>query len=641
MAAQLESFYKDLNTAIDQGAFDTAVNYCDKILAIEPTEFEALHCKVLALVHSSKYDVALKVFDANPELKEKLASEYSYCLYRTGSFEALKRVTSAHKSRDAPLGLRYLTAQAAYRLGDYEGATDLYRDIMDAESTDAHDLKANYSAALIASGNAAEALQELTKDQTALKETFELSFNAACALLAAGNMKAAKKQIDTAMKICKESLSADDVPAEEIEDELAIMRVQLAYIEQLEGKTETAMEAYNTVIKSKPSDQTVAAVAANNLIGLKKDKDLFDSFKKMKAVSGEVEQKLLTTQQKVISENRALLLLHMGKLEQCREVLHTLRDQYPDSEMPCLISAALHAKQKKFAKCEDVLKSYIAKHSDSCLRTQLTLAQIQLNESNTRGAIETLKSIDPLQHKPGMVATLVSLFETLNDIEGASKCLNLAVEYWENKSATGKDKKVVEETKKLIMRETAKFKAKYNKHEEALAIYEKLLTMDKKDFTSMAGLVISAGYVDVKKAEKYDHMLPPIAGDPVDAEMLEGKDAPSTRDTWAKTRKRTADPMEVDTEKPAKRKKKKKPRLPKNFDPSVQPDPERWLPRRERTYGKKLKAKKGQLARGPQGATAPDTEKSAAATPAPAAAAPAPEKTKAPPAAKKKRGRKK
>ena len=36
-------------------------------------------------------------------------------------------------------------------------------------------------------------------------------------------------------------------------------------------------------------------------------------------------------------------------------------------------------------------------------------------------------------------------------------------------------------------------------------------------------------------------------------------------------------------------KKKRKPKLPKNFDPARQPDPERWLPRKERTTYRKVK----------------------------------------------------
>ena len=56
------------------------------------------------------------------------------------------------------------------------------------------------------------------------------------------------------------------------------------------------------------------------------------------------------------------------------------------------------------------------------------------------------------------------------------------------------------------------------------------------------------------------------------------------------------------------KKRKRKPRYPKNFDaknPGPMPDPERWLPKRERKgfLNNKRKGKKTNLARGPQGAS--------------------------------------
>lgn len=46
-------------------------------------------------------------------------------------------------------------------------------------------------------------------------------------------------------------------------------------------------------------------------------------------------------------------------------------------------------------------------------------------------------------------------------------------------------------------------------------------------------------------------------------------------------------------------------KLPKNYDPTANPDPERWLPMRERTYyrGRKKGKKKEQVGKGTQGAT--------------------------------------
>merc|ERR1719382_1432029 len=59
-----------------------------------------------------------------------------------------------------------------------------------------------------------------------------------------------------------------------------------------------------------------------------------------------------------------------------------------------------------------------------------------------------------------------------------------------------------------------------------------------------------------------------------------------------------------------RRRKKKKPRYPKGFDPEnpgPPPDPERWLPKRERTeFKKKMKKRDRVLLRGPQGAMPAD-----------------------------------
>ncbi|KAI6192365.1 Signal recognition particle subunit SRP72 [Aphelenchoides bicaudatus] len=59
-------------------------------------------------------------------------------------------------------------------------------------------------------------------------------------------------------------------------------------------------------------------------------------------------------------------------------------------------------------------------------------------------------------------------------------------------------------------------------------------------------------------------------------------------------------------------KRKRKPRLPKNYDPNVKPDEERWLPRQERTaYKKKLnkKYKDRNVGRGTQGTSSANAEK--------------------------------
>merc|ERR1712154_459375 len=56
-----------------------------------------------------------------------------------------------------------------------------------------------------------------------------------------------------------------------------------------------------------------------------------------------------------------------------------------------------------------------------------------------------------------------------------------------------------------------------------------------------------------------------------------------------------------------KKRKKKKGRLPKNYNPDADPDPERWLPRWERSTFKHKKVKRGinTIGKGTQGSSAP------------------------------------
>ena len=51
------------------------------------------------------------------------------------------------------------------------------------------------------------------------------------------------------------------------------------------------------------------------------------------------------------------------------------------------------------------------------------------------------------------------------------------------------------------------------------------------------------------------------------------------------------------------KRRKRKGRLPKNYDPNVPPDPERWLPRHERTgYRRKKDRRNKDIGKGTQGA---------------------------------------
>ena len=182
----------------------------------------------------------------------------------------------------------------------------------------------------------------------------------------------------------------------------------------------------------------------------------------------------------------------------------------------------------------------------------------------------------------------------------------------------------------ILMPEAAPFKLRHGQEEEASRLYEEIVKKHKST-DALVGLVTTLARVNVEKAETYEKQLKQLPGlIAVDVDNLE-------KTSGAKPMEgATASAMqeEVKSKEKAKRKRKRKPKYLKGFDlanPGPPPDPERWLPRRERSsYRPKRKDKRAAQIRGSQGAvtkqekqeTAPSTSKSNQATTKSAAADP-------------------
>jgi signal recognition particle subunit SRP72 len=92
--------------------------------------------------------------------------------------------------------------------------------------------------------------------------------------------------------LCRKTLEEDDLTEEEMESELAVIRVQLAYCLQLAKREKEALALYNTVLKNRPDDPALVAVACNNVVAINRDQNVFDSKKKMKSVPSGVPSAL-------------------------------------------------------------------------------------------------------------------------------------------------------------------------------------------------------------------------------------------------------------------------------------------------------------------------------------------------------------
>lgn len=125
--------------------------------------------------------------------------------------------------------------------------------------------------------------------------------------------------------MCKEGLEEDGVSEEEIENELGVIRVQLGYCLQLQGREKEAQALYTAALKTKPDDIALVAVASNNLVCLNKDQNVFDSKKRMKSATHEsLEHKLTSKQRRNIAYNQCLLAFYTDQVSPLYNTIYSL-----------------------------------------------------------------------------------------------------------------------------------------------------------------------------------------------------------------------------------------------------------------------------------------------------------------------------
>lgn len=614
--------FDDLFTSLDKhikaSDYKQIIKVADEILGVAPAEVDALHCKVVALIQSDQVDEALSLIQSSHQLPIDFSFHKSYCLYRRNR---LDEALEALKGQERNSNVLQLEAQILYRQGAVDSCISSYEKLIQKFKVDSIELKTNIIAAFITGGRSADTSSLMASMKVTPNSSFEMAYNAACALIEKSNFAEAQELLLLARRIGQEMLIEEGYTEEEIENELAPISVQLAYVQQALGNDGDAMTAYNNILKQKLADAPSIAVATNNLIALKGAKDVFDGLKKFDKLidkSGGVqglqladslEYKLSARQKEAIYCNRALLLLNANKLDQARELILTLINMFPDSVTPTLLQASLLIKENKSNQAEELLGKITEKYPMKSTFSLLLRAQVAAAASHYQVAIESLECITEIKHRPGTVATLVSLKEKAGDIDGAEAVFDAAIEWWS--SNMGEDQHTLES----IMQEAASFKLKHKKVKAAAGLFEQLVKSTSPLVRSEAlnGLVSTTAHTDIAKAEIYEKQLPPLPGlSSVDIVALEQTAGvhPATsigkHPRGAEYAAKSSGGQDDKNKTKLKKKRKRKPRYPKSFDPAnpgPPPDPERWIPKKERsTYRPKRKDKRAAQVRGSQGA---------------------------------------
>ncbi|NXH59726.1 SRP72 protein, partial [Rhabdornis inornatus] len=603
--------WSEVNRCGQNGDFARALKSVNKILQINKDDVTALQCKVVCLIQNGNFKEALGVINTHTKVLtgDVIAFEKAYCEYRLNRIEsALKTIQSASQQTDK---LKELYGQVLYRLERYDDCLAAYRDLIrNSQDEYEEERKTNLSAVVAAQST----WEKVVPEDLGLREaTYELCYNSACALIGQGKLHEAMKKLQKAEELCRQSLSEDsDATEEDIEAELAIIHGQMAYIMQLQGRTEDALQLYNQIIKLKPTDVGLLAVIANNIITINKDQNVFDSKKKVKLTNAEgVEHKLSKKQLQAIEFNKALLAMYTNQADQCRKLSASLQSQSPEHLLPVLIQAAQLCREKQHAKAVGLLQDFAEQHPANAAEIKLTMAQLKIAQGSVTKACMILRSIEELQHKPGMVSALVTMYSHEEDIDSAIEVFAQAIQWYQQHQARTNRGCCVFQPKSPVhlslIREAANFKLKHGRKKEAISDLEELWKQNPKDVHTLAQLISAYSLVDSEKAKVLSKHLPSsdTMSLKVDVDALENSHGATY--VRKKAGKLTADNQQKEQGQGEvkKKKKKKKGKLPKNYDPKVTPDPERWLPMRERSYyrGRKKGKKKDQVGKGTQGST--------------------------------------
>jgi len=483
------SRYVEEARAGSEDALPPLLAACERVLALAPEDAETLRAKLTCLVELGRYGEAEALA---AELGEPARYERAYALYQLGREADAMRALPADLS-GASGAEQTLAAQIKYRQAEYGEAARLFRAAAEQAASEGDGTAAehytNVLASLVLSRDSAAATSYGASLAAGLEaEQFELAYNLACAHIGSGEYSAARDKLAVALRACRESLGAENLPEEEVEVELGVLTAQAAFVDQQLGDKEAAAAAYATLASFKAElEVAVAAVVANNTVALRGEANLFDSWKKAKANLAEpIVKKLTPHQRQAFLANAALLSVAMSRPEQAKECVSSLRSEFPASPLPAIIEAASAARARRPADAEALLRAAAAAADASDPRPSLALAQLQLDGKDPAAALRTLHGLRSLSTSPGYVGALVALHERAGDVDAASTALEAALS--------------AEAAPLALLRSGAQFYARHGRWAEAAALRRRLVEAAPRDAAALAALVVAESHVDAEAA---------------------------------------------------------------------------------------------------------------------------------------------
>ncbi|KAK8031660.1 hypothetical protein PG990_001394 [Apiospora arundinis] len=585
---------------------DEVLKIANAALKANKSDLQAHHTRLVALLKLDRFDDALRALaEGGDKLENQCILEKAYTLYKTGKLDDAENLI---KSTDEPTrALRHLAAQVAYRAEKFQDAAAIYRQLPDdGEGRDGeeNDLKINTlatSAQLEWEGKGHLLNDEERKPSNDVLEAFETAYNAACGCVARGDLSKASVLLKRARDLCNTN---EDLTDEEKKAELLPIMVQHAYVLTRLGKDAEASALQKSIVVTDIPEAPTRVVAQNNAmaIGAEEQNPYLTSRLIESSTNLAGNDKMFAYQASVLGRNRYALDLQSQKFAGVESAtskkITSATSLTASTEIASLgvISAAAHAHMQTG---KDAIREIlpILEKRPTDIGLLLTIIQLYVQTQNPGPALNLLQTFlrrletattpdhEDVRYAPGLVAVAVSLYRLQGRQNSIRTELARASKHWRLKS---------DDSAMPLLREAGVELLKSSNAEDlasAGATFESLVSKSKDDKAAIAGLVASYATTDYSKIEPYLQHLTAVdrltSGIDTRA-LLEAGVASVATTTAPLSKKRGAD---TDADQASKRRKKKK-RLPKDYEEGKKPDPERWLPLRDRsTY--RPKGKKG------------------------------------------------
>ncbi|EHA57026.1 hypothetical protein MCOR02_004388 [Pyricularia oryzae] len=587
----------------------------------------AQQAKVVALVKLDRYDDALRtIADGGDRLATDCALENAYSLYKTGQLDAAAQVcTNFNTGHSSSMrGARHVAAQVAYRAEKFAEAARSYQELLETVAREGQpgeegELRINMLAAaaqLEWAGNGHQVAESERQTSRRDMETFETAFNAACGCMARGDYGKAEVLLKRSRALCEAS---EELSEEEKQAELIPILVQASYVLTRLGKNDAAIECQSSISISDISDESAKFVAQNNSLVLNHGENPYMTARKAETLSIPTgNSKPFECQASILRRNKQVIELQCQKFRGVRSrTAFALKRESPDA--PSISPAAtnlgvLHAAAVSHLQTgKEALKSILPllESRPDDIGLLLTIIQLYIQTANPQPGLALLEALfrrlesatsqdhSDVRFAPGLVALAVALYRLQGRRAAIRAELARAATYWQHQTTR-------EAGSATSLLRHAGMELLHSQDEEDLATAGDafaLLCKQQRDRLAEAGLVASFATSDRSRTQPYLDNLTPVdkLTEGVDISALIDAGVAVLTPTPVAGKKRSADGLAA-TQEPAKKQRRSRAKLPKDYDPDKQPDPERWLPLRDRsTYRPKGKKGKKRVADSTQG----------------------------------------